>query len=80
MGKENGDEIQCGIPDEVLLNKPAVSGCAIAWDYFWPRWFVNDVLEKAYHINDDKERQDPEREAQLAALFAEHGDEMVFVD
>ena len=85
--------IQCGIEPSLLLNKGTVEKVSLPRS-LWPTWFFSSVdntldgdapwicsdLNRAYEINDATYLTDAEREARLRAIFASHGDEIVFVD
>lgn len=80
---------QCGIPDKFMLDKAAVGhGTGTSW----PTWFgeclpgefgmyasVHLDLQQAYLVNDNPILDDASRESQIQAIFASHGDEIVFV-
>jgi len=79
--------LACGIEPDTLLGAGSPEEIA---DRAWPDWALLDS-EGAYHLmdsetiellieaNDGKEATEPEREARIAELFAEHGVEVEFV-
>jgi hypothetical protein len=74
---------QCGIADGILLHRGAAHQVD-APIRKWPVWFkvgeAASPLSEAYTINDDPSLSEPVREEKLISLFAENGDEIVFVD
>jgi hypothetical protein len=74
---------QCGIPDEVLLGEGGIHSYDSTFKFFsrWPLWMRDSetTMCEIYGINDSAELSDPEREAKLKVMFAEHGDTIVFV-
>jgi hypothetical protein len=70
---------QCGIEDSRILGRPTVEDAGP--DSRWPIWMrVPAKVEAAYLANDSVNLTDGEREAALKAIFAEHGDEIEFIN
>ncbi len=84
---------QCNIADEYMLNLPDIDSAHeehSVKDQF-PAWMHGDKRSRllgyestaiftAYHINDDTEIPDNEREEKLKQVFAEFGDEIEFTN
>lgn len=75
----------CGDPQEVAefdrdASLGSIDGVLLNRDDERDRWRNSELTNSAIRINDDHEIADPEREARLSKLFAEHGFEMAFVD
>lgn len=72
---------QCGIPNDVLLEKSFISSCEDSYQAHWPAWMtVGRSIMAAYKDNDDPDIAEDVREARLQTIFSAHGDEIVFVD
>lgn len=73
---------QCGVPDEDLIevSQPCFTICQahLVGLLVTPDGSHTDLAQYAMMLNDGRMRNDV-REAQLSALFAEHGYEMEFV-
>lgn len=68
---------QCGITDGELFNRTTAVRCP---DPRWPDYLTSLTGCDAYNINDDQTINDTERESRLTAIFAEHGDTLLFIN
>lgn len=77
---------QCGIPDSKLLNHFNPYGVPVGMREKFPAWLLadewslSDTCFQAIETNDNENLTGSERESRLQAIFAAHGDEIIFTD
>lgn len=78
---------QCGVSDSLMLDRPCIlDDRRVESLKGFPQWMYTTVdkhrtlADEAYQANDNQLHGDAARERELKKLFADHGDEIEFVD
>lgn len=81
--------LQCGFSEADLLGHGTITVVREDGPGVWPKWMLREEwvgghkeykIQKAYITNDSSDLTDEQREKRLQYIFAENGDEIVFVD
>lgn len=70
--------IACGVPIEKMIDVSDPTG---ADDQAWPPWLTSKLIYRLVSVNDSRDIDEAQREAEIGRLFGAHGDVSVrFID
>jgi hypothetical protein len=87
--------LQCGLDMRQIMDRGEPKSCSLVdpkSEALWPSWMGidkvavgdgyddNHPVAAAMICNDSRQIEDHDREAQLSAIFAQHGDELTFIN